>query len=120
MMGEDHARSVLGDDLLVAEGPELPPLLYGPVNIDGRHVDADDGAVLAGADPDPLEHRPRAGGGAAGAAGAVPRPLRRRHRRPGGQATADDRAADRDGIPGPGARAAGGVGLPPVLGDLRA
>ena len=40
-------------------GPELPPLLQRPGDLADRHLDADDGPVLAGAEPDPLEHRAR-------------------------------------------------------------
>src|ERR1700722_4548260 len=116
MIGEDQAWGVLRRDLLLAEGPELPAVLCRPVDLHGRHLDADDGAVLAGAAPPPPEPRPRAGGRAAGAAGPAPRPVRRRHRRPGGQAAADDRAADRDGVPGPLAPASWGVLLSPPLG----
>ena len=48
----------MGKDFFLAESPELPPVLHWPVDIYGRHLDADDGAVLARADPYPLKYRP--------------------------------------------------------------
>ena len=57
-------------------------------------------------EPHPLEHRARRDRRAADAAGAAAGPLRRRDRRPRRQAQADDRAAERDGRAGAGARAA--------------
>ena len=75
-------------------GPQLPALLRRPGDLADRHLDADDRAVVAGAE---LTHSGTALGGrrAADAAGAAARPVRRRDRRPRRQAQADDRAADR-------------------------
>ena len=71
-----------------------------PGDLAGRHLDADDRPVVAGADAHALGHDARRDRRAADAAGAAARPVRRRDRRPRRQAPADDRAAGGDGRAG--------------------
>ena len=100
--------------------PELPPLLRRPGDLADRHLDADDGPGVAGADPHPLEHGARRDRRAPDPARAAARALRRRDRRPGRQAPDDDRPAERDGRAGADPRRAHRHRLGPRVGDRRA